>query len=383
VNDVDVQRALGHTGKAPRFGIAYKFPEEQTTTRVEDISVQVGRTGVLTPVAHVSPVVVAGSTVSRATLHNEDEIKRLDVRIGDTVVIQKAGDVIPDIVHVLKEFRTGKEKKFVMPSTCPVCGGEVRKEIIGAGKDAREGSRHYCANPTCFAAEKERIDHFVSRKAMNIDGMGTKIVEQLIDTGCIADVADIYELTEGDILPLEGFAELSAKNLIAAIDASTRPTFARFLFALGIRHVGEETADLLAKRFGTVEALARALEHELTDISGIGPVVAASVAAWFREDKHKKLLERLLDHIRIHPEEESIEDGRFVGKTFVLTGTLSSMARDEAKTRIKTLGGKVASSVSKATDYLVAGADPGSKYDTAVALGVPIVDEDTFITMMK
>jgi len=382
INNVAVQRALGYTGKAPRFGIAYKFPAEQTTTRVEDISVQIGRTGVLTPVAHLSPVVVAGSTVSRATLHNEDEIKRLDVRIGDTVVIQKAGDVIPDIVHVLKEFRTGKEKKFTMPTVCPMCGGEVRKETIGAGKELREGSRHYCANPTCFAAEKERIDHFVCRKAMNIDGLGTKIVEQLVDTGLVVDIADIFELTEGDVLPLEGFAELSAKNLIEAIHASKTPSLPRFLFALGIRHVGEETADILATHVGTIGALARASETDLASIEGIGPVSAHSVAGWFREPKHARLLERLLAHIHIRPQGKK-EGGSLAGMTFVLTGTLATMTRDEAKARIKERGGKVSSSVSQMTNYVVAGIDPGSKYDTAVTLGVLVLDEEAFLRMIE
>ncbi|NTV44541.1 MAG: NAD-dependent DNA ligase LigA [Candidatus Yonathbacteria bacterium] len=384
VNDVAVQQALGYTGKAPRFGIAYKFPAEQTTTRVEDISVQVGRTGVLTPVAHLSPVVVAGSTVSRATLHNEDEIKRLDVRIGDTVIIQKAGDVIPDIVKVLTEFRTGKEKRFIMPKECPICGGEVRKETIGDGRGEREGVRYYCANPTCFAVEKERIDHFVSRKAMDIDGLGTKIVEQLLEEGLITDIADIFELSEGDVEPLEGFAELSAKNLITAIKASAKPTLARFLFALGIRHVGEETADLLAREFGTLKRLMQATEEDLEQTEGVGKVVAASVGAWFREKKNVALLERLLTHITIQkPDSRKEGDMPFKGMTFVLTGTLSGMSRDDAKARIKERGGKVSSSVSKVTTYVVVGDDPGSKYDDAVKLGVTILDEDSFVKMFR
>ena len=383
VNSVALQRALGYTGKAPRFGIAYKFPAEQTTTHVKDITVQVGRTGVLTPVAHLSPVSVAGSTVSRATLHNEDEIRRLDVRIGDTVVIQKAGDVIPDIVHVLKEFRMGKEKKFIMPKHCPICGGKVRKETIGSGKDIREGSRHYCVNPSCFAAEKERIDHFVSRKAMDIDGMGIKIVEQLLDEGLITDSADMYELSGGDLVHLEGFCELSAKNLIAAIAASRTPTLARFLFALGIRHVGEETAELLAQRFGTLESIRQATRDELEETDGIGVVVAASVAAWFRDSKNKHLLDRLLSHIHIARARTRMVADRLTGMTFVLTGTLATMTRDEAKACIKAEGGKVSSSVSRATSYVVAGKDPGSKYENAKTLGVPILDEGAFVKMIK
>jgi DNA ligase (NAD+) len=382
VNDIRVQNALGYTGKAPRFGIAYKFPAEEATTVVEDISVQVGRTGVLTPVAHVRPTFVAGSTVSRATLHNEAEIKRLDVRIGDTVILQKAGDVIPDIVRVLPEFRTGKEKKFSMPKVCPVCGGTIRKETIG-GRDVKEGVRHYCANPTCFAVEKERIEHFVSRKAMDIQGLGEKIVEQLIDTGLIVNAADLYELSEGDLSALPRFAETSAHNVIEAIEKSRKVELSRFLFALGIRHVGEETAELLAEHFGSLGRIQKAELHELDGVEGIGAVVASGVYAWFRDEGNRALLERLVSHITVRDMKKKKGNMPLAGKSFVLTGTLESVSRDEAKRMIKEKGGSVSSSVSKQTSYVVAGDKPGSKYENAQEIGIPILDERAFLRMVK
>ncbi len=382
VNDVATQKALGHTGKAPRFGIAYKFPAEEAMTVVEDISVQVGRTGVLTPVAHVKPTLVAGSTVSRATLHNEAEVKRLDVRIGDTVILQKAGDVIPDIVRVLPEFRTGKEKKFVMPKKCPVCGGRVHKENIG-GVSKKEGVRHYCANPTCFAVEKERIEHFVSKKAMDIRGMGGKIVDQLMDADLIADSADIYELSEGDLSALPRFAEISARNLIEAIAESEEVELPRFLFALGIRHVGEETAELLAEHFGSLKRIQKAELHELDGVEGIGAVVASGVYAWFRDEGNVALLERLLSHINVRDMKKKKGDMPLAGKSFVLTGTLENLSREEAKKLIKEKGGSVSSSVSKQTSYVVSGDKPGSKYKNAQKLGIPILDEETFLKMVK
>lgn len=382
VNDIKIQNKLGYTGKAPRFGIAYKFPAEEATTVVEDISVQVGRTGVLTPVAHVSPTLVAGSTVSRATLHNESEIKRLDVRIGDTVILQKAGDVIPDIVRVLPEFRTGKEKKFTMPKVCPVCGGMIRKETIG-GVSKKEGVRHYCANPTCFAVEKERIEHFVSRKAMNIQGLGGKIVDQLIDAGLIVNAADLYELSEGDLSALPRFAEISARNVIDAIEKSKKVELSRFLFALGIRHVGEETAEILAEHFGSLTRVKEAELEDLVAIEGIGAVVASGVYAWFRDEGNLSLLERLLAHVEVENTRKGKGDILLSGKSFVLTGTLESLSRDEAKRMIKEKGGSVSSSVSKQTSYVVVGDKPGSKYDAAQRLGIPILDEKAFLKMIR
>ncbi|MEK7493938.1 MAG: NAD-dependent DNA ligase LigA, partial [Patescibacteria group bacterium] len=374
--------ALGYTAKAPRFGIAYQFPAQQTTTKVEDIVVQVGRTGALTPVAHLSPVRVAGSTVSRATLHNEDEIKRLDIRIGDTVVIQKAGDVIPDVVKVLKDLRTGKERKFHMPTRCPICGSFVAKGTIGAGKT--KSAAHYCTNKNCFAVELERIIHFVSKKGMNIDGMGEKIVEQLVHEGLIANVADIYELKKGDLELLERFAEKSAQNLIDAIETSKTVALPKFLFALGIRHVGEETAELIAYHFGTIENIRKAELPELEAIGGVGEVVARSMYDWMRDKQNQKLIDRLLRLVKVRPSRAG-KDGpsqRLAGKTFVLTGALSSLSRDEAKEKIRALGGKVANSVSSKTDYVVLGDEPGSKLDYARKLGVPVLTEREFLEII-
>jgi len=383
INSIKIQKALGYTGKAPRYGVAYKFPAEQTTTKVLDIRIQVGRTGVLTPVAHLTPIVVAGSTVSRATLHNEDEIKRLDVRVGDTVIIQKAGDVIPDIVEVLKDLRTGKEKIFSMPRACPVCGCNIKKETIGYREDKSAG--YYCANKKCFAQELERIVHFVSKKGMNIDGMGERIVEQLVHEGLVADSADIYELQKGDLEPLERFAEKSADNLIKAIEKSKKVELRKFIFALGIRHVGEETAELLANKFSMINHIKKASYEELDEIEGVGEIVARSVYDWMRDPQNEKLLKRLLEYITF-AKARHLQTAKvlpLLEKIFVLTGTLSSMSRDEAKERIKSLGGKVSSSISSKTDYVVAGEDPGSKYKQAKELGVKIINEKEFLKLLR
>ncbi len=383
VNSRKIQEALGYTGKSPRFGIAYKFPAEKATTVVEDIKVQVGRTGALTPVAHLCPVLVAGSMVSRATLHNEDEIKRLDVRIGDTVVIQKAGDVIPEVLESIKELRTGKEKKFKMLSSCPICGGVVKKKKIGEGKS--ESAAHYCINKKCYAQEKEKISHFVSRKGFNIDGLGEKIIEQLMEEGLVSDFADIFELTKGDLKPLERFAEKSADNLLEAINKSRNVEFSRFIFALGILHVGEETATLLAKEFSSLKNLQKTTIEKLERIEGIGGVVAQSIFKWFNDEHNKKLIDRLLHFVNIKSLEKAVlsKNVAVSGKIFVLTGTMKSMSRDEAKDKIRIFEGKVSSSVSPKTDFLVAGVDPGSKYEKAKELGVKILDEKAFLKMLK
>jgi len=383
INSKKIQDTLGYTGKSPRFGIAYKFPAEQVTTVVEDIVVQVGRTGALTPVAHLKPTLVAGSTVSKATLHNEDEIKRLDVRIGDTVIIQKAGDVIPDIVEVLKDLRTGKEKQFSMPLKCTVCGSTVKKEVIGSGKES--SAAHYCTNKKCFAQEIERIIHFVSKKGMNIDGMGEKIVEQLVQEGLVSDIADIYELKLGDLEPLERFAEKSAENLIEAIEKSKKVTLPKFLFALGIRHVGEETSELIANHFGTIDKIKKASVEDFDIIEGVGEVVAKSIHDWLADVHNQKLLSRLLQLAEVQPPQlAEVEPPQVLkGKAFVLTGTLASMSRDEAKAKIKALGGRVSSTVSSKTDYVVVGKDPGSaKYNKARELGVAIIDEKGFLKLI-
>ena len=397
VNRVEYQEALGYTGKAPRWAIAYKFPAEQATTVVEDIQVQVGRTGALTPVAHLRPVLVAGSTVSRATLHNEDEVKRLGVRIGDTVVIQKAGDVIPDIVQVLLKMRTGKEEKFIMPKKCPICGsGTYRKEGEAAW---------YCENKKCFAQEKEKLIHFVSRKGFEIEHLGEKIVEQLMNEGLIKNPVDIFELKVGDLHALERFAEKSAENLVASVEKSKKIEMGKFIFALGIRFVGEETAYLLANEAADVKKIASPKDlwqvlsswnnEKLQSIDGVGEKVAESIYEWFSDGENEKVMNGL-DRVRVNFVETqnfaSVQGGKFKGKVFVLTGELDSMSRDEAKDRIRKLGGSPSSSVSKNTDYLVAGKNPGSKYEKAKKLsakggsaavgGVKIVDEKEFLGML-
>jgi len=381
INSRKIQQALGYTGKSPRWGVAYKFPAEKVTTIVEDIKVQVGRTGALTPVAHLHPVRVAGSTVSRATLHNEDEIKRLDVRIGDTVVIQKAGDVIPEVIEVIKDLRKGVNKEFKIPSKCPICGGQVEKKTIGEGKT--KSAAHYCHNKKCYAQEKEKISHFVSRKGFNIEGLGEKIIEQLINEGLISDFADIFELTKGDVEPLERFGEKSALNLVEAIDKSRKIQFSKFLFALGILHVGEETANLLAERFGGIENLQKINKEELEEVEGIGGVVAESISTWFKDKNNQDLLRRLLSFVSVISMTKKKKKMSLGGKIFVLTGTLKKFSRDDAKDKIRALGGKISSSVSSKTDFVVAGSDPGSKHKKAEEFDVKILDEESFLKIIS
>ncbi len=378
VNERSIQEALGYTGKAPRFGIAFKFPAEQVTTVVEDIVLQVGRTGVLTPVAHLKPVLVAGSTVSRATLHNEDEIKRLDVRIGDTVILQKAGDVIPDIVKVLTELRTGKEKSFVWPITVPECGGDGRIERVAGAAAWR------CVDKNSFSQVKRRWYHFVSKKAFNIDGLGPKIIDLLLENHLIATFDDVFTLKRGDLLALPRFAEKSVDNLLDSISKAKKQTLARFLVALSIPQVGEETAEDLANHFKTIEAIQSATFEELEKINGVGPVVGRAVVDFFKDRSNKALVRRSLKHVKLEKVEAPARGAApLAGKSFVLTGTLSSLSRDEAKAKIKSLGGDVVGSVSKNTSYVVAGTDPGSKYDKAQELGVTILDEVSFLKLIK
>ena len=386
---------MGHTGKSPRYAIAWKFPAERATTVVEGIKVQIGRTGVLTPVAVLRPVRVAGSMVSRATLHNEDEINKKDIRIGDTVVLQKAGDVIPEVVEVIKKLRTGREKKFKMPSECPICGGPVEREKI-IDKKKNQSSAHYCKNPKCFAIEKERIIHFVSRKGFDIEGLGEKIVEQLMNEGLISKVSDIFELTKGDLEPLERFAEKSSDNLIKAIENSKKIALEKFLFALGIRHLGEEGAvlikkEVLVKQISNPQELVGVLEriktNDLLEINGVGEKMAESIVGWFKDEDNKKLLKKLSESGVVFKRNDGIgkinKNSPFFGKTVVLTGSLEKYSRDEAKDIIRKMGGKPASSVSAKTDFLLAGEDPGSKYDKAKELGVRIIDEKEFLKMIK
>lgn len=378
-----IQKNLGYTGKSPRWGVAYKFPAEKVTTIVEDIKVQVGRTGALTPLAHLRPVQVAGSTVSRATLHNEDEIKRLDIKIGDTVVIRKAGDIIPEVVEVIKNLRTGKEKTFHMPKSCPICGGKVERH---EGEAAT-----YCLNPKCFAIEKEKIIHFVSKKGFNIDGMGEKIVEQLMNEGIISNAAEIFELKKGDLEPLERFAEKSADNLIASIENSKKIALEKFLFALGIRYAGEETAVLIAnnlklvinRKIGSlkdiIDVFSRIEIEDWLKVKGIGIKSAESLSEWFSRKENIKLLENMeKSGIEIEFPSLKTDNYKLKNKIFVLTGELRNFTRDEAKDMIRYAGGDVSSSVSRKTDYVVAGDNPGSKYDKAKELGVKIIDEKEF-----
>ncbi len=488
INSQVLQKELGYTGKAPRWGVAYKFPAQQVTTVVENIDVQVGRTGALTPVAHLRPVRVAGSVVSRATLHNEDEIKRLDVKIGDTVVIRKAGDVIPEVVEVLKKLRTGAEKTFQMPKTCPICGGAIERKDLGTtnphlsrlldilsqeekkiGKETSdphlsrlnldilsqeerkimkktsgphlsgvpdilsqrekkivkktsESAAHYCLNPKCFAVELGQLIHFVGRKGFDIVGLGESILERFLSEGIISNFADIFDLKIGDLEPLERFAERSAEKLIASIEKSKKITLEKFLYALGIRHVGEETAVLIARaikaefkisnlkfqiksqvsndqklkeiEIKTLEDIIKIFPQIETEswlgIHGIGEKSAESLTSWFADGKNLQLLEKMES---LGVELEGMEHGagslehdgkaKLANLTFVLTGQLTGFTREEAKDMIRKEGGDISSSVSKKTDYVLAGQEAGSKLQKAQALGVKVIGEEEFLKMLK
>ncbi len=377
INSNKIFQKLGVAGKAPRGVIAYKFPLKQATTKILDIIIQVGRTGALTPVAILEPVEIGGVTISRATLHNEAEIKRLGVRIGDTVIVGRAGDVIPDIVKVLPELRTGKEKKFKPPINCPICGGKVDKiesEVISR-----------CLNPNCFARRKRQFYHFVSKPAFNIVGLGPKIIDQLLGKGLVQDPADLFKLKEGDLIFLEGFAEKSAENLIKAIRAAKRISFPKFILALGIRNVGEETAYDLARRFGNLESLKKASIESLEKMMDIGPVVARSIYQWFRNKQNLNFLKKLEKNgvEIIESAKTSSAKGRLKGKIFVFTGILKSMAREEAKEKIREQEGEVSNFVSEKTNFLVVGENPGSKLQKAKNLGVKCLSEKEFLELLK
>ena len=379
VNEQQYQEALGYTGKAPRFGIAFKFPAEQVTTVLEDIVLQVGRTGVVTPVAHLRPVSVAGSIVSRATLHNEDEIARLDVRIGDTVILQKAGDVIPDIIAVVKEMRTGKEKKFMFPKFIEDIDGTRSPLERIPGQAA-----YRCVNKNMFAQKRRSFYYFVSKKGFDIDGCGPKVIDALLEAELISNFDDLFTLTEGDVLTLPRFAELSAKNLITAIDKARTITLGKFLTALSVPHVGEETAHDLAEKFCNIEKLRTASFEDFNNVYGVGEVVARSLAEWFSDLPHRILLDNLLSHVHIvNPKKIKSETLKLSGKTLVLTGTLLSLSRDEAKARARALGGEITESVSSKTNYVVAGENPGSKYKKAQELVIPILTEQEFLDMIQ
>jgi DNA ligase (NAD+) len=377
VNSKKIQDTLGYTGKSPRWGVAYKFPAEQVTTVLEDIVFQVGRTGVITPVASLRPVLVAGSTVSRATLHNEDEIKRLDVRIGDTVILQKAGDVIPDIVKVVKELRTGKEKPFVWPNHVPACGGDGRIERVPGEAAWR------CVDRNSLIQQKRKFYYFTSKHCFDIDGLGPRILEQFIDNGLVSTFDDIFTIKKGDILSLPRFAEKSAENLIEAIEKARNVTLPRFLASLSIPQVGEETAHDIANHFGSIEKIRYTKKEEFESIYGVGPKVAESLTEWFSQKENQKLVSNLLKQVKIEKLERKVTAGKLQGKSFVFTGSLPTLDRDAAQEMVRTNGGDVSSSVSKKTSYVVAGEEAGSKLDKARGLGVKIISEKEFLELIK
>lgn len=375
VNDDVLFQKLGVVGKTPRGVIAYKFPPEQATTVVREVRWQVGRTGVLTPVAVMDPVFIAGTTVQHATLHNMDEIERLGVKIGDTVILEKAGDIIPKVVQVLPRLRTGKEKAIHAPTKCPACGHAVSRK--------RGEVAITCSNQRCIAKDLKYFAHFVSKRVFNIEGLGYETVEALMKAGLISTPADIFRLKKTDLLEVERFAEKSAQNLVDSVGKAKEIDFARFIIALGIMHVGEETAVDLANTFGSAAKFRHAKREDLEAVPGIGEVVADSIAAWLSEKEHQKLIDDLLDAgVRVR-EVKRRTHLPLKGKIFVLTGGLESMTRDEAKARIRELGGDVSGSVSKNTDYVVAGAEPGEKYERAKKLGVKTIDEKEFLKLLK
>jgi DNA ligase (NAD+) len=375
VNSLALQDRLGMVSRSPRWAVAVKFAPTQATTVIEDIVVGVGRTGVLTPVAVMKPVQVGGVTVSRATLHNEDEIAKKDVRIGDTVIVQRAGDVIPEVVKVIESKRTGKEKPFRMPEKCPVCGSKV---VRLEGEVAQR-----CIDLACPAQIRENIRHFVSRSGMDIEGLGERIVTQLLDAGLIGDPADLYGITKGQLIVLERFADKSAENLITAIARSKNPPLERLLFALGIRHVGEYVAKVLTRKLGSIEKIEAASQEELTAIEGIGPTIAESLFKFFHEPHNLKIIKKL-EQAGVKPVvERPSTSSALKDKSFVFTGSLKGFSREKAKEMVETLGGTATSSVSKKTHYVVAGEDPGSKYDKAKSLGVTILDEEGFLKLIR
>lgn len=377
VNDVYQQRILGATGKDPRWATAYKYPPEQAETTLEDIDWRVGRTGVLTPTAVLTPVKLSGSVISRATLHNEDFIRAKDIRIGDRVIINKAGEIIPEVLRVVAEKRTGDEKEVEIPSVCPECGWRVERQ----GEEAAIR----CTNPHCPALGREGLIHFVSRDAMNIDGCGPSVINALLDAGLVRDAADLYSLRKEDLLKLERMGEKSADNLLAALDESKKNELDKLLFALGIRHVGAKVARILATEFGSMEKLQQAQPEDLAQIRDIGDKIAESAVTWLNVPANIDLVERLaaagLTMTFTPP--ASQEDNPFFGKTLVFTGTMPTLGRAEAKTMAQDVGAKVSGSVSKKTDYVIAGAEAGSKLEKAQQLGVTVIDEAEFLRMLK
>lgn len=381
VNQQRYQDALGFTGKSPRWAIALKFPTEQATTTIKDIYVQVGRTGVLTPVALMEPVQLVGTTVTHATLHNFEEIARLDVRVGDTVVVEKAGDIIPKVVRVLNKMRSGIEKKIMPPTNCPICHSQAEKRDITDKKQGKSAG-YFCLNKNCYSQELQRLKHFVSKKAFNIDGLSIKIVQQLLDEGLIKHAADLFTLEVGDLEHLDRFGEKSALNLVDAIQKAKQVSLSRFLFGLGIPQVGEETAITLASYFGSLEAIMQTDQEQLLKVADVGPRVAKSIVDFFQDEDQVGIVQALLRNgIEIQNGETAVVNSEIGGKTFVLTGTLETMTRDQAKETIRNNGGKISGSVSKKTDYLVAGASAGSKLQKAKDLGVTVLSERDFVQM--
>lgn len=376
VESREAQETLGYTGKAPRYGIAYKFPPEQVETIVEDITLQVGRTGKLTPVAHLRPVAVAGSTVARATLHNEDFIREKDIRIGDTVILQKAGDIIPEIVSVIGELRSKSAKVWKFPTHSPLCGGDGAIERI-PGEAA-----HRCRVAGSFEQQARKLIHFAGKHALDIDGLGRETVKLLMEHNLVSDFDDIFDLTKDELLELEGFEETKAKNLIEAIAVSRSVPFDRLLIGLGIPHVGGETAYLLATHFETMAKLGSAREASLSTIEGIGPIIGRSVAEWFKNEDNRALLARLRKHLKIQKVAAPLR-GPLTGQTVVITGTLPTLSREEAEALVRKAGGKAAASVSVKTSFVVAGENPGSKHEKALSLGVAVLDEEGFLKRVR
>jgi DNA ligase (NAD+) len=376
VDDLAAQEELGYIARAPRYAVAHKFPAEEADTVVEGIEVQVGRTGALTPVARLKPVFVGGVTVTNATLHNEDEIRRKDVRVGDAVVVRRAGDVIPEVVKVHLERRPGHTRPFTMPAHCPVCGSAVRR-LEG------EAVARCTAGLYCPAQRKQSLLHFASRRAMDIEGLGEKLVDQLVDGDIVKTPAGLYALDTQTLCGLERMAEKSAANVVAAIESSKRTTLARFIYALGIRNVGETTAHDLAQDFGSIDALREADAERLQQVPSIGPVVAQSIVQFFSEPHNREVVAQLqASGVVFEQLARARESAKIAGKSFVLTGTLPTLTREEAAQRIAERGGRVSGSVSKKTDYVVVGADPGSKYDKAVSLGIAVLDENGLLELL-
>ncbi|PIR97346.1 MAG: NAD-dependent DNA ligase LigA [Candidatus Doudnabacteria bacterium CG10_big_fil_rev_8_21_14_0_10_41_10] len=394
VNELSVFNKFGIVGKAHRGSVAYKFAAKKATTVVEDIIVQVGRQGNLTPVAIFRPVKVAGVTISRASLHNEDEIERLGLKIGDTVVIQRAGDVIPQVVEVLPKLRSGKEKKFVMPKKCPICGSKTERRTLSSGSEGypravaegnpRMGVATVCTNRKCYAQQLRQIRYFTSKAAFNMEGVGPKILEKFFEEGLIRGPEDLFKLTPGDISSLERFEEKSTQNIFSSIQSSKEITLSRFIYALGILHVGEETAIDLAKHFGSLEKLQRASYEDLDHIENIGPAVAKSIYEYFSDKQNQKYIEDLLKAgVRVESEKRKAKSEKLKGLKILITGTLETMSRDEAKAVVRSAGGDWISSVSKNTDFVVVGENPGSKAEKAKKLDVKILSEKEFLNLLK